>query len=288
MKSLRQAFSLLEALIATSLFAVVMAAVLQSMVATTNYVDFDTTRSDLTTAAMQCQNRVINDLANAAWFYEWDEKADRPRLDDKTKKRNVLFPKVSDSGSRLVFLKLRTSLTVDPIPSKEQYGYFSFRNKTTEPVEFSHYVDSVPTPLMVMNPKYIADPQLFVAPVWESQEKLLDFDQNQDPTNLRHYMYLVETNAVGVPCLVRKYHKGYAFDATVPDPSLWTLDATIVESVAEVQFATHLEEPTLLNENQIRIRVLLRRDPSGSSTSGMKVDHRVEIIAAMRSINQDT
>ncbi len=286
MNPIRLALSLLEVVISMSLFGLVMVAVLQSMVSTTNYVDFDNTRSDLTTAALDCQNRVINDFANTAWFYKWDPPAYRPWLDPKTQSRKVLFPSVTNKGTSIIFLKLRSALTVNPDPSKEQYGYINFRAPITTPVEFSHYLDSVPTPLMIMNPNYIADPQLFVAPVWEAYwTKPLNFDQNQDPANLRHYMYLVENNATGIPCLVRKYHNGYT--GTAPISSLWSLDATLVEGVAEVQFATWREDPTL-NENQVRIMVLLRHSSGSMDATGTTAERRIEIIAAMRSINQDT
>ena len=65
------------------------------------------------------------------------------------------------------------------------------------------------------------------------------------------------------------------------------LDSTVVNGVADVQFATWIED-TSLNENQVRIMVLLSREQSGTSATGGKVQRRVEIIASMRSINQDS
>lgn len=278
MNSPRIALSLLEIVISMSLFGVVMVAVLQSMVSTTSYVDFDTARSDMTNAAMECQKRVIDDFANTAWFFAWDKDADRPKTDEKTNAREPLYPSVTDGGKRIEFLRLRSSLTANADPDKERYAYVNFRGDSSQPIEFSRYVDSSPTPLMVMNPNYIADPQLFVAPVWEAAKTNLDFDENQDPTKLRHYLYMVEPNATGTQCLVRKYHNG---------DGKWVLDSTVVDGVAGVHFATWIEDTTL-NENQVRIMVLLSREQSGTSATGGKVQRRVEIIASMRSINQDS
>jgi type II secretory pathway pseudopilin PulG len=282
----RLALSLLEVVISISLFSVVMVAVLQSLVSTTNYVSFDTTRNDQTTTAMQCQNKVINDFANAAWFYLYDPKYTRLWRDPTSNARKVLYPSVSASGSQIEFLKLRTSVTVDPVPAKEHYGYINFNNASTKPVDLSKYMDSVPTPLMIMNSQYVADPQLFVAAVWEAPVTGLTFDQNQDAGYLRHYLYLLENNSAGIPCLVRKYYNAYG--GVIPAPISWTLDEVLATGVAEVQFATWLQEPTL-NENQIRITIVLRQDPSGPTEGkAPSIDRRVEIVASMRSINQDS
>jgi prepilin-type N-terminal cleavage/methylation domain-containing protein len=281
----RHGLSLLELVISLSLFGVVMVAVLQSMISTTNYVEFDTARSEQETASIRFQNQVLNDFANAAWFFQFDANADRLYQDPVTKARVPLYPDVADDGSTIEFLRLRSSMTVADSPAKERYAHTNFRSDTTKPVDFSRYVDAVPTPLMIVNPKYIADPQWYVAPVWESHKVGLDFDANQDPRNLRHYVYVVESNSRGTKSLVRKYLNGYT--GSKPAYSAWNLDEVLIDEVESVKFATHLQDDKL-NENQVSLSVLLTRDLQGSAANtGAKVKRRIDFTAAMRSINQE-
>ena len=281
----RIGLTMLELVISLSLFSVVMVAVLQSMISATSYVEFDSARTDLETASIRFQSRVLNDFANAAWLYRYDNKAFQAYVDPVTKQRQPLFPAVSTDRTQIEFLKLRTSLAVDPVPKNQQYAYTNFQSPTTQAIDFSHYVDSSPTPLMVVNPNYRADPQWFVAAVWESYQAKLNFDDNQNPDNLRHFLYVVEPNSRGSNSLVRKYLNGY--NGTPPPASAWTLDEVLIDEVKSVEFDTWNEDKNL-NENQLRLVVVLEHQPQGPSAgNGTTVIRRIDFTASMRSINQE-
>lgn len=270
--------SLMEVMISLAIFSAVMVAVLQSLATSTNYVEFDEARNNVHFEEMRFQSLVINDLANAAWFFQFDPVADQSFIDPVTKGRVPLFPKVSTDHSTIQFIKLRTSLTVANTPAGERYSFTNFKDSGHKPVDFTQYVDAVPTPLMVMNPDYRADPQWFVASAWETNNVGLTFDQNQDPAFLRQYRYAIETDATGVRNLVRSYRYG--------DTGAWTLDEVLVPNVISAEFLTKLEDASI-NENQVRVSVLIERSPQSSAQTGVKVQKRIEFTASMRSINQE-
>lgn len=276
--------TMVETVISLTLFGVIMAAVLQSMLSTTNYVDFDATRSDLQTESMRFQNEVINDLANAAWFYRFDAGGDVLYRNPSTGLREALYPAVASDGSSIEFLKLRSSLKVAESPAEERYAFTNFRDNATAPVDFSAYVDAMPTALMVMNPEYRADPQWYVASVWESSRTGLSFDENQEPALLRHYLYCIETGADGSRNLVRKYYNGYS--GTQPAISEWKLDAMLLRGVEKVKFSTIAEDENL-NENQVRIQITMERGSGRSAVTGATISRVLDFTAAMRSINQE-
>jgi len=283
MNPTRRAMTMMEVMISLTLFSVVMVAVIQSMISATTYVEFDSSRTDLQTESLQFQSRAINDFANAAWFFRYDPGFDKSYINPMTQAREPLYPAVSAARDTIEFIKLRSSLAVANAPAAERYSFTNFRSGSA-PVDFSHYVDAVPTALMVMNPDYRADPQWFVASAWESSRVGLTFDENQDPELLRHYLYAVEADASGTRNLVRKFLNGYS--GTPPMVSAWTFDEILIRDVSTVQFFTHFEDPAL-NENQIRISVSLQRKPQGSAGTGVTVKRQLEITAAMRSINQE-
>lgn len=291
MKTACRGMTMVEVIIALTLFSVVMVAVLQTMLSTTNYVEFDAARTDLETESMQFQNGVTNDMANAAWFYRFNPLEDRSYTDPITKARVPMYPFVSTDRGSIEFLKLRSSLTVANAPAEERYSFTNFRSPTTQPVDFSKYVDAVPTSLMVMNPDYISDPQWFVASAWESNRIGLTFDENQDPELLRHYLYVVEADQTGTRNLVRKYLNGYS--GAQPKPEDWTFDEILIRDVTTVQFATSKDSAggsvadENLNENQIKISVFLERKPQGSAATGVTVKRQIDFTVAMRSINQE-
>lgn len=288
----RQALSLLEVVISLSLFGVVMAAVLQAMVTTTQYVDFDTARNNQETESLKLQNLILNDFANAAWFFKFDTKTMSLAIDSDTKLPTRKYPKVYSDVTAIEFLKLRTSTLVDPDPKKERYAYTNLRGSTATPVLFSRYVDALPTPLMVLNDQYRADPEWYVAPVWESSKSPLTFLQNQNPGYLRHYAYVIEANTRGTKSLVRKFYnyEGVTLpDAPdyVPDFTKWTLDSVLIDEVKEVKFSTIVEDESL-NENQVRFEVTLEHERQGlSASTGANLTRRFEFTAAMRSIVQE-
>lgn len=288
----RCAMTMVEIIISLTLFSVVMVAVLQTMMSATNYVEFDASRTDLQTESMQFQNVVINDVASASWFYEFNPADDCAAVDPVTKARKPpMYPWVSSDGASIEFLKLRSSLKVADAPVDERYSFTNFREADTRPVDFSQYVDAVPTALMVMNPNYIQDPQWFVASVWESNRVGLNFDQNQDSELLRHYLYVVEADETGTRNLVRKYLNGYA--GPQPSPDKWALDVVLLRDVTRVYFAIcrdsiggAVADPDL-HENQIKVSAFLDRRPQGSASTGVTVKRQLDFTASMRSINQD-
>ena len=106
-----RAMSLLEVIISLSLFSAVMVAVLQSMVSATNYANFDESKNNLETDTIRLQNAVIQDLANAAWFFDYDPVFYQAKR-DVNGKRISLYPAVATDRKAIEFIKLRTSLTV--------------------------------------------------------------------------------------------------------------------------------------------------------------------------------
>jgi len=289
MKFTRSGMSMMEVAIALSLFSVIMVALLESMMSTTTFVEFDKSKTDLETAGLQFQKRVGNDLENAAWFYRYDKSAQRSYIDDITGKKEILFPTVSPDGKSFEFLRLRSSNQIMDAPVEERYASINFRGTNSEPVDFSQYVDAFPTPFMIVNPDYRADPQLFVAPVWESYKQSngrgLTFEQNNDPTLLRHFLYVVEANNSGSRSLVRKYLNGYS--GSPPPPAAWNMDQALLDDVTDIKFATYLQD-TNLHQCQVRISVEMERLPQGATPgSAAKVKRRIDFVAAMRSINQE-
>jgi hypothetical protein len=174
-------------------------------------------------------------------------------------------------------------MTVAATTSANRYGQVNFVDENTKPVDFEHYKDATPTPFMIMNPNYVADPQWYVAAVWESANTGLNFDQNQDPAQLRHYLYVIEKNSRGRNSLTRKYLNGYT--GPQPKPSEWILDAELIEGVEDATFSTYLEDP-MLNENQVRISLQMKRDPNNVGATAT-VSRTIDLTVAMRSIYQE-
>jgi prepilin-type N-terminal cleavage/methylation domain-containing protein len=285
MKNTRLGMTMIEVAIALSLFSVIMVALLEATMSTTTYVEFDSTKTDMETATLQFEKRAGNDLANAAWFYRYDPKGDRSYVDEITGKREVLFPVVSADSKSFEFLRLRSSNQITDEPMQERYANINFLGTNTEPVGFSQYIDSFPTPFMIVNPDYRADPQLFVSPVWESNKKRLSFDENNDPDLIRHFLYVVEPNNSGSRSLVRKYLNGYT--GTQPPPEAWKMDESLLDDVTDVKFSTYLQD-TNLHQCQVRISVQMERLPQGATDgSAAKVKRRIDFTASMRSINQE-
>jgi prepilin-type N-terminal cleavage/methylation domain-containing protein len=285
----RQGLSLLEVVIAISLFSLVMVAVLQATISTTNYADFDTARSNQQADTIRLQNRILNDFANAAWFYQFDFLAMKLAVDPATNRRIPLFPAINSDGTTIEFIKLRSSLKTDSNPANERYTYTNFRSNASRPVDFNRYVDAFPTPFMVVNKDYVADPQWFVAPVWESDRAGLTFSENLDPDNLRHYLYVVEPNSRGTKSLVRKYRNGFT-DASTGSPSAWAHDEVLIDEVKEVRFEVFDPDKTnqTLTENQVRFIIVLEHEGQGmTANTGAKILRRIDFTAAMRSINQE-
>jgi hypothetical protein len=263
----------------------IMVAVLEAMIASTNYANFDQSRDSIQNETISFQNRMTNDFANAAWFFEYNPLQDQAYVDLVTGMKNRLYPKVSSDGSSITVIKLRSSMKIADSPNDERYARVNFTSDLTKPVDFADYIDATPTPVMIMNPDYRADPQWFVAAVWESNKVGLSFDENQDPRNLRHYRYLLETNQDGRKDLVRKYVNG--FTSELPPSEEWLLDEVLYKDVQAVTFTTQLEDAEL-NENQIRISIDIERLPTGpQQNTGAKLKKRIDYTAAMRSIYQD-
>jgi hypothetical protein len=280
-------FTLLEIIIALGIFFALMVGVMQAMVSTTNYVNFDETRNEVGLDTIKVQNAIIQDFANASWFYDYDSVTDKIRIATSgpyLNQRIPLFPLVGTDRKSISFIKLRTSLTVSSVPANDRYTHVSFRDSATTPIDLAEYKNATPTPFMIMNPNYTSDPALFVAAVWESFESGLSFDENQDPHLLRIYAYLLESNKRGTKSLVRKYINGYS-GSTLPEYSTWTLDTELISDVIDVTFATFTED-TSLNRNQVRISIKLERTPSGPSGTA-RVQRTIDITTAMRSVSQD-
>lgn len=285
MRKTSSGMTMMEMMIALIIFSAVMVGVIQSLISSTNYVDFDEARNNLNLAEMEFQKRTINDLANAAWFYRYDPIYDKLYINPVTKEHERLYPVTGKNGDTLEFIKLRTSSTVSDSPSDEHYATTNFKAKETV-VGLHQFLDALPTPLMVMNPDYIQDPQWFVAAAWESNEAGLSFDDNQNPERLRHYLYAVEKDSSGTSNLVRKYLNGYV--GSPPPIDKWILDDVLIQDVVDVKF--ELPDPLVnssLNENQISISVLVQRTPQGSAQTGVTVKRRIQFTASMRSINQE-
>lgn len=69
----RAGFSLIELMIAMGMFAVVIGLAMESMMSTKRYVAGAEVRTDLEREGSQVMGTLTNDLANAAWFFEWND-----------------------------------------------------------------------------------------------------------------------------------------------------------------------------------------------------------------------
>lgn len=90
-------FSLLEVMIASGLFIVVMAAVMQSMIASNNYVALAESQDDLTTESSRVMDAIAADVAASGWWFA-DQAVDyKSSATDRTL-RYLPFVQIQDHG----------------------------------------------------------------------------------------------------------------------------------------------------------------------------------------------
>jgi prepilin-type N-terminal cleavage/methylation domain-containing protein len=225
----RRGFSLIEVSIAMAVFAVLMVALLQSMVGIGGYAAQEGGMTDVATMGRLAVSQITNDIANTAWFYQYD-----PVNHNFINPLTPLYPIVTKGAvvtaangttselDSIEFIKIRTSTTVAASPSLEHYSTLNFFNNQSQQVpppvvtldQYNNGTTSAQTtstPLLIVNPNY---PQaagafdILVSHVWESAYTGYTFDQNMDPTQLRHTRLEVITNSYGIQQLVRSYYNG--------------------------------------------------------------------------------
>lgn len=268
---LRGGMTLLEVSIAVTLFATLMVGVMQASISTTTYATVESTNTSVEVASVFLRNQIINDFANSAIFLAYDPVT---MADTETQ----LYPAFTGTSS-VEFLKVRSSPTIAASPAQEHALHLNLAaavptNNAQNSIAMSDYFNAPPVPFLIYNSAYASDPSMFVAPVWESSRSGLTFAQNRDPSYLRHYRYIVLTNATtGLSNLLRQYSQGATSAATQ-----WTLDAVLAENVSNFSVSQ-----SATNAKQI----LISLDITGVSAldPSLQAKRHIDITAAMRSLS---
>jgi prepilin-type N-terminal cleavage/methylation domain-containing protein len=303
----RRGFSLIEVTIALGVFSALMVALMQSMISISGYVSQEEGLGDLATMGRAAINQITNDMANTAWFYQYN-----PGAHKLANPLTPLYPLVTknfvtstDSSGNTVtneldsieFIKIRTSSTVSSSPYDEHYSSMPFMTNTTPPavVTIDQYngvntAQTTSTPLLVANSNYPQAPDAFdilVSHVWESAFVGYSFDQNMDPTMLRHYRLEVITNSQNVQQLVRSYYNGNGGTMPADVNGSWNPGDQPVLMDYVQSFVVNTQQNTQggtnnIQANQISFSITVNKpNPNNPTTTTLRT---FTVYASMRSI----
>jgi hypothetical protein len=266
------AFSLLEVTMAVAIFAVVLIAVLESMVNVGSYVGLSARQGDLELQSQRIHRYAADDLGNAAWMVVYNPTT---RLFQREYPR-VIKPTPGNEGfgDELVFLRLRTERREQPSSPTMRVATVDFAGDPAVPM--AQYAKAKPITSLILNPDWVpGDPKIpFVSAVWEPAGPSLKFSEARDLAKLRHYRYIVKPDAdvTGRGILFREYRNG--------DQGPWITDDRIADHIVSVTYFTNKEQ-SWLNPNQIRIAVDMQADDL--QTGKARTTRHFEMTVAMRS-----
>jgi prepilin-type N-terminal cleavage/methylation domain-containing protein len=307
---MRRGFSLIEVTIALAVFSVLLLAMMQSMVSISGFVAQEEGLGDVATMGRQAINQITNDIGNTAWFYQYNQANHQfanpltPLYPIVTKGPVVTLPSGATTElDSIEFIKIRTSTNVAASPYAEHYSTLPFFSNTTPPSVWTldryNVTGATPattssvatsTPLLVVNPNYPQAPGSFdilVSHVWESGNAGYSFDQNMDPTMLRHTRLEVITNSGGVQQLVRSYYDGNGSTLPADVNGSWnpTDQPVLMDYVQSFVINTQQNTQGTTNNvqsNQISFTITINKpDPSNPVNSTQRT---FCVFAAMRSI----
>jgi type II secretory pathway component PulJ len=234
----RQAFTLIEVIIATGLLTVAVVLILESgTVAEKNSRLVDSQMAILEDAE-RTRTTIQADMARSAVMLEYDPDTQRAKLDGDGKIRQ-LKPNVDNREARdaegnfgtlpsdhsLRFVLMRTTRTTRKQPEQESASNTALAK--TQAVGFEDYVTAPISPFFIVNTddsgNALATPDCWrIAPVWESdrpqpspplgdpdKQEGLNFEDNANEMKLRLYRYVLVPESANVPGTISE---GVAWD----------------------------------------------------------------------------
>jgi hypothetical protein len=222
-------------------------------------------------------------------------------------------------GDQLDFVKLRLSDDIVLRPGDGRQTTVRVDDPLNPPVELDEFLDAKAMTTMIANPSWLpGSDDDFLMPVFDAPVTGLTFEENRQFTapnrSPRLWRYIVrESPSTGRGQLVRQYSNGPGTDyAAIPShpttlndtsvvtppalastPNPWIDDAILSDNVKAIDdplllpgtpgltFDTFTTDPTL-GQYQIRIRVILIRQPPGTG-SGERIYRTLQATVAMRS-----
>lgn len=288
----RLAFTLIEVIIAMSIFVALLGLVFESQLGIRSYVGMEEQQNEMESIGRRLTTYLVNDFANAARFYEPNASGDMVFL------YPVLVRTPTDPAPGTVaetlrkdiieFVRIRTSMSASTAPGQESYATV---NIETSWVPLSQYATAPYTNFLVLNPT-ATDGGRMVRPVWEAPVSGLDWSSNEDSLFIRHYaLQVVDVDSQGRGRLVRRYWNGDG--NPLPAIATWPIDQELATSVKRFSIETYdwqtvyyqgdkinRPKPTLAT-NQVRFEIVLERDQTPGQPPVTRV---VNVTAAMRSI----
>jgi hypothetical protein len=267
-KTVRRAgFTLLELSIATCVFVVLLAGLLQVAISLREFVDYDSVAHDLDLEGKRLLKEISNDLSNSARMYVGG-----------LTKYPVLYKTPVDAKTNwdeLEFVRLRTERTISAIPRQRSFATVNFGDDNP-PIPFSRYVEAKPVNSLVLDPDATLGAELDqIADVaWETDKSGLNFEANANPENVRVFRYELEDDLqTGRKKLYRKYKN--------PGDTEWSIDMELAANI--VSFTVDMAEsmPSLA-ANEVHISISFQRSGSASDT---KMARSFEGTIALRNLS---
>lgn len=288
--------TMIEVIIASAIFATLTAGVMEMLVSGENFSSMDSWQKQMEINGKQALNLMSKDICNSAWF---------PIQGGATVATNLnTFPRVWKSndanrsnapspsypwGDAMTFYRLRTETTINTDPTQLVTTEVNFNaleaGTSNYCCPFSQYWNGPPVFCLQLNPTWVAGTTLVEAN-WEAPTALEaassvtnapNWSSNTTCSSLRMYRYVVMASptTAGLGALVRQWvNSGSTVDTGWAAPVLSgpTQNCSLlVDNVLSVTFDTYLTESDTavsdINENQVRITLVLAAPQSTSSTT---------------------
>lgn len=253
----RTALSLLEMMIAVTLFAALMIAVTETAISVRGFASQHEDLIELEQEGRTILRQVVADLSNSGRF----------SASGINNLPYVTTPSDATFGNEVWFLRIRS---VPSSSSAVGVAHIDFRARISAMDEWKTPRNAVPG--LIADEDFVNNgPTRLVTPVWEPigsrVDQPLTYDDNANPQNLRIYCYRVEPSASGRGALRRYFREG----ASAP----WQLDTTLGDLGTHI-YSFVVEPPV---NQRVRISLELRKDVPGRG----RAVRRFEAVAAMRS-----
>jgi hypothetical protein len=226
--SLNQAFprhdlthglTLIETIIASSIFVIFVAAALSASVAATNQERLNDRSMELVSDVGNLKSLLSEEFSRAAFFEEYFEIKDGVEFRKGT--GTILYPgppapslindpimyRPTDDANTVYqfeYIKLRSHQNIadnpnDLLPYHKDIHRTDLTDDTDgplvgtdgQPLSLVSYINANPTPFMLYDPN-ASGSQWWVRPVWETNQVKQTLAENSNPDNLRHYFLLLK------------------------------------------------------------------------------------------------
>lgn len=278
---MRNGSTLMELVLALAVLAMALGITLESLVSVNSFGGFHARQSDLDEQLRRVSDRLHADLANTAWFVQYNSH---------TKRQERILPRVVRSdpdgfGDELHYLRLRSEHTLGPTPDDSRVAAVDFAREAPTPMDQFARAHGVRS--LLLNPGWTvggktADAEKkktdekntpFAVPAWESAG-LIDFTASQDLDHVRQYRLIVrpDLEVTGRGVLLREYRDG--------NQGRWISDERIADNLVSFTVLTNRELPTL-HANQLMISLTVQADDL--QTGEARERRKQTLIIAMRS-----